>query len=58
MFRTPSLAVKNVSYPGQAGAKCFVNRSKCTWPGMQGKNEPPLKLIECRVFLYSWFVKY
>ena len=37
MFRTPYLAVRNVSYPGNEPAKCFIPRQQITRPGMQGK---------------------
>ena len=37
MFRTPFLAVQNVSYPGKKPVKCFIPRPQITRPGMQGK---------------------
>ena len=37
MFRTPYLAVQNVSYPGNEPAKCFIPWQQITRPGMQGK---------------------
>ena len=37
MFRTPYLAVQNVSYPGNEPAKCFIPRQQFTRPGMEDK---------------------